>query len=119
MMRYAGRVGDTPIAGAGTYARDDVGALSATGHGETMMRTVFAYAALAEMAAAERPYTALRAALDRATAVAGGRGGAIAILGNGRIVHARNTRAMGTAWQREGGPVQTAFLPEDETAEPL
>ena len=93
-----------------------MGALSATGHGETMMRTVFAYAALADMAAATCPQAALRTALDRATSVGGGRGGAIAILADGRIVHARNTRAMGTAWQRAGGPIHTAFVPEDETA---
>ncbi|MEM7678033.1 MAG: isoaspartyl peptidase/L-asparaginase [Myxococcota bacterium] len=114
LMRYAGRIGDTPIAGAGTYARDDVGALSATGHGETMMRTVFAYVALQAMHGSEVPHRRLRSALDNATKVGGGRGGAIAILADGRCVHARTTRAMGTAWQYEGGAIQTAFLPEEE-----
>lgn len=117
MMRYAGRIGDTPIAGAGTYARDDIGALSATGHGETMMRTVFAYAALQAMHNADAPHVRLRAVLDDATQVGGGRGGAVAILADGRCVHARTTRAMGTAWQYEGEAVKTAFLPEEEAAQ--
>ncbi len=51
-LRRVGRVGDSPIAGAGTYARRDLGALSATGHGETMMRTVFAYSALLSLSEA-------------------------------------------------------------------
>ena len=115
MMRYAGRVGDTPIAGAGTYARDDWGALSATGHGETMMRTVFAYAALQALdgGANAEPAPILKAALDEATARAGGRGGAIAVRADGRLVHARNTRGMGVAWRYAGQGIQTGFQDED------
>jgi beta-aspartyl-peptidase (threonine type) len=33
-----GRVGDSPLVGAGTYADDDAGAASATGHGERIIR---------------------------------------------------------------------------------
>lgn len=36
--KMPGRVGDSPILGAGTYADNGVGAISATGHGETIMR---------------------------------------------------------------------------------
>ena len=39
----AGRVGDTPIIGAGTYARDGVCAVSCTGQGEIFIRRVAAY----------------------------------------------------------------------------
>lgn len=38
-----GRVGDTPIIGAGTYANDATCAISCTGHGEPFMRSVVAY----------------------------------------------------------------------------
>ena len=38
-----GRVGDTPIVGAGMYARDGVVAISCTGHGEAFIRGVVAY----------------------------------------------------------------------------
>lgn len=36
--KYAGRIGDTPLLGCGGYADDCVGAVSTTGHGETIMR---------------------------------------------------------------------------------
>ena len=38
-----GRVGDSPIIGAGTYADNKSCAVSATGHGEYFMRYVVAY----------------------------------------------------------------------------
>lgn len=38
-----GRVGDSPIIGAGTYANDNTCAISCTGHGELFMRAVVAY----------------------------------------------------------------------------
>jgi len=41
--KRAGRVGDSPIIGAGTYAKNGVCAVSATGHGEYFMRAVVAY----------------------------------------------------------------------------
>jgi beta-aspartyl-peptidase (threonine type) len=41
--KMAGRVGDTPVIGAGTYAANDACAVSATGHGEFFMRMVVAH----------------------------------------------------------------------------
>ena len=38
-----GRVGDSPIIGAGTYANDQTCAISCTGHGEYFLRAVVAY----------------------------------------------------------------------------
>src|SRR3712207_3773595 len=38
-----GRVGDAPIIGAGTYADNRCGGISATGHGEYFIRSVVAY----------------------------------------------------------------------------
>ncbi len=98
--KYPGRVGDSPIAGAGTYARNDLGGVSATGHGETMMKTVFAYQLLLSLRGAPvaRAREIIRAELDRAAALAGGKGGAIAILQDGSVAYARNTLHMGVAW---------------------
>ncbi len=45
----AGRVGDTPIIGAGTYARDGLAALSCTGDGEAFLRGVVSYDIVARM----------------------------------------------------------------------
>lgn len=112
LLRLPGRVGDSPIAGAGTYARKDLGALSATGHGETMQKTVFAYSALlslAEAGAGADLAEVLLRELDAARNAAGGRGGAIAVLPDGRVAFARNTAHMGVAWQRSGASPGSAF----------
>jgi len=42
-FKMKGRVGDTPIIGAGTYADNNTCAVSATGHGEYFIRNVVAY----------------------------------------------------------------------------
>lgn len=47
--KLCGRVGDTPIIGAGTYATDVAGAISATGHGEEFIRHVAAYNAISRV----------------------------------------------------------------------
>ncbi len=46
--RY-GRIGDSPIIGAGTYARNDACGVSATGHGEYFIRNLVAYDIAARM----------------------------------------------------------------------
>lgn len=108
-MRYPGRVGDSPIAGAGTYARDDLGGVSCTGHGETMMKTVLAYHTLIALRGAAPSHGGVTAAprcaadilrrvLDDATARVGGRGGLIVVLPDGTTAYARNTAHMGVAW---------------------
>jgi beta-aspartyl-peptidase (threonine type) len=98
-----GRVGDSPIVGAGVYARDDVVAVSGTGHGEAFICGVVAYDiaariryAGADLAAAVRDTFA--AELDRR----GSTGGVIAVGGDGRIVVAHNSPAMFSA--RGTGP---------------
>ena len=111
LMRTPGRVGDSPIAGAGTYADVGLGAASATGHGETMMRTVFTHQLLRELTevpgtqAAERTQAVLDVARNRV----GGTGGVIVVRPDGDIVYARNTPHMGVAWKRAGQEVQTDF----------
>lgn len=82
-----GRVGDSPIIGAGTYARNGVCAVSTTGHGESFMRTVAAHDVCARM-----EYTgctlaqAAHAVLWERIAPLGGDGGLIAIDAHGTIV---------------------------------
>jgi N4-(beta-N-acetylglucosaminyl)-L-asparaginase len=41
--KIAGRVGDSPVAGAGAYADEEVGAAASTGDGDIMMRFVPRY----------------------------------------------------------------------------
>ena len=85
--KAAGRVGDSPIIGAGTFADDAHGAASTTGHGEAFIRTVFAARVI------EHPERAA-ADLERMTALTGGRGGVIVVDREGRASWARNTETM-------------------------
>jgi beta-aspartyl-peptidase (threonine type) len=98
-----GRVGDSPIIGAGVYARDNVVAISGTGYGEAFIRGVVAY----DIAARIR-YTgaglaaAVQATVEQELGQRGATGGVIAVGGDGRVVVAHNSPAMFSA--RGTGP---------------
>ena len=90
-----GRVGDSPIIGAGTYAKNGVCAVSATGHGEFFIRTVAAHhicAAVEFRGLALRE--AVRELLHDKLRELGGSGGVIAIDRSGRIVTEFSTEGM-------------------------
>jgi isoaspartyl peptidase/L-asparaginase-like protein (Ntn-hydrolase superfamily) len=77
--KMVGRVGDSPIIGAGTYADNATCAVSTTGIGEYFIRAVVAYDAAARMRyGGESLKTAARHALARVVAL-GGDGGLIAV----------------------------------------
>jgi len=77
--KMAGRVGDSPLVGAGLYAENATCAVSTTGHGEAFMRAVLAYDLAARMRyRGETLATAARRALDRIVAL-GAEGGLIAV----------------------------------------
>lgn len=90
-----GRVGDSPIIGAGTYAKNGVCAVSATGHGEYFIRLVAAHHICA---AVEFRGLALREAvhelLHQRLRELGGSGGIIAVDHDGRIVTDFSTEGM-------------------------
>ncbi|MFQ5694585.1 MAG: isoaspartyl peptidase/L-asparaginase, partial [Terriglobia bacterium] len=50
-LKYPGRVGDSPLIGCGCYADNQAGAVSSTGHGESIMKVVLAKAACDLLAA--------------------------------------------------------------------
>ena len=86
-----GRVGDTPIIGAGTWADTSV-AVSCTGVGEAFIRTVAAHSV-----AVHHQHTNLEKAADRVlndVAPFGGRGGLIAVNTEGRVVLPFQTMLM-------------------------
>jgi L-asparaginase / beta-aspartyl-peptidase len=89
-----GRVGDSPVLGAGTYADNDAGACSATGEGEAILRVCLARAATNLTAAGVPPEDAARAAVATMGARVGGSGGVILVDRLGRLGLARNTRTM-------------------------
>ena len=106
-----GRVGDSPIPGAGAWA-DDVVAVSCTGLGEYFIRT----AAAAQLAfrmrfAGESLAVAAQAVLDDLAAL-GGNGGLIAVAADGEIVTPYNTRGMNRAVLKpDGSIVAEVFQP--------
>jgi len=92
--RY-GRVGDSPIIGAGTYADNRSCAVSATGHGEYFIRHVVAYAICARMLhAGETLSQSADAVINGVLAREGGDGGVIALDAGGTIAMPFNTSGM-------------------------
>jgi len=89
-----GRVGDSPVIGAGTYANNASCAVSATGHGEYFIRSVVAHDICAQVEYLRAP---LRTAVDNVLAKMaklGGNGGVIAIDARGEIVLEFNSEGM-------------------------
>lgn len=90
-----GRVGDSPIIGAGTYAKNGVCAVSATGHGEYFIRAVAAHhIAMAVEYRSLDLRTAARELLHDILPRLGGQGGVIAVDQSGRTVLEFSTEAM-------------------------
>lgn len=104
-----GRIGDSPLPGAGTYA-DDLVAVSATGHGEAMMRTVAAHelSALVRHAGLTLEQAAARVIEELAPL---GAGGLIAVDRDGGIAMPFGTPAMHRGWATGDEPAQTAIGP--------
>jgi beta-aspartyl-peptidase (threonine type) len=90
-----GRVGDTPIIGAGTYAKNGVCAVSCTGHGEYFMRCAAAHHIVA--AVEHRALSLQQAAkelLEQDIARLGGFGGLIGVDAAGNMVMEFTTSGM-------------------------
>jgi beta-aspartyl-peptidase (threonine type) len=90
-----GRVGDSPIIGAGTYADNETCAVSATGHGEYFMRGVVAYdvAAMMNYAGLSLVEASNAVIMGRLTEL-GGTGGIIALDREGNVSMPFNTPGM-------------------------
>lgn len=91
--RY-GRVGDTPVIGAGTYADNAVCAVSATGWGEFFIRNVVAHDMWARMAYGNESLESAAHHVVEAVSAMGGYGGVIAIDAQGRIATPYSTAKM-------------------------
>jgi len=92
--KMPGRIGDTPVIGAGTYANNRTCAVSCTGDGEYFIRTAAAHEVSALMEhAGMKLQQAAQTALDTVKQL-GGTGGLIAIDRNGEIALPFNTNGM-------------------------
>jgi beta-aspartyl-peptidase (threonine type) len=105
----AGRVGDTPVIGAGTYARNGVCAVSCTGQGEIFMRRVVAYDVAARMSYAGQTLEQATDALVFDVLPTHKIGaGLVAVDAAGRVRAPFNTLGMARGWIGADGAVNVA-----------
>jgi beta-aspartyl-peptidase (threonine type) len=93
-----GRVGDSPIIGAGTYANNETCAVSCTGDGEYFIRSVVAHDISAQMQYGGRSVEQAAEATLEKVAKIGGTGGLIAIDRRGNFTMPFNTSGMYRGW---------------------
>ena len=109
-----GRVGDSPLIGAGTYADDRAAAVSATGSGEYFIRAVAAHQ-LAERVRIGGQ--SLQAALDAVLAdiqALGGKGGLIAVSPDGEAAWGFTTPAMYRGMGDASGRTVAVYSEDEE-----
>jgi beta-aspartyl-peptidase (threonine type) len=106
---YPGRVGDSPIIGAGTYAENASCAVSCTGHGELFIRYTVAADVAARVKYRKDP---LQKSADDVLAglphERGGVGGLIALDRSGTPALVYNTPAMFRGWVTRSGKIHVA-----------
>jgi beta-aspartyl-peptidase (threonine type) len=104
--RY-GRVGDTPIIGAGTYADNATCAVSATGHGEFFIRYAVAYDIVALIRYQQLSVKdAAQKVIDKLADIEPDTGGVIALDAQGNVTMPFNTEGMYRGYMQEGGQPQ-------------
>ncbi|GGA86313.1 isoaspartyl peptidase/L-asparaginase [Brucella endophytica] len=106
-----GRVSDSALIGAGTYADNRTAAISCTGLGEAFIRTVASHDLAARMAYAGATLDeAARQIVMEILPPVGGRGGLIAVDAKGNISLPFNTEGMYRGYARVGDTVHTAIF---------
>jgi len=109
-----GRIGDSPLIGAGTYADDRACAVSATGSGEYFIRAVAAHQLAERMRLAGEPVqTALDGVLEDIREL-GGTGGLIAVAPTGECAWGFTTRAMYRGVADAGSRKVAIYADEEE-----
>ncbi len=98
--KHPGRVGDSAVIGAGTYADDALGAVSATGVGEAIIRTTLARTTVELLRGGVDPTQAARQALTIFRQRTASEAGVIVIDALGRVGYAHNASAMSVAYRR-------------------
>ena len=110
-----GRVGDSPIIGAGTYADNESCAVSATGHGEYFIRNVVAYDISALMkykglSLADAAFFVFMEKLKQQ----GAEGGVICLDRDGNIAMPFNTSGMFRGYVKSGGDTKLSIFSDEK-----
>jgi beta-aspartyl-peptidase (threonine type) len=110
-----GRVGDSPIIGAGTYANNESCAISSTGHGEYFIRYSVAHDICARVQYQSANVQAAADAVVRdELKKAGGEGGIIGMDHAGNVAVSFNTTGMSRGYIGEDGKAVVMFTTEDD-----
>jgi beta-aspartyl-peptidase (threonine type) len=109
-----GRVGDSPLIGAGTYADDRSAAVSATGSGEYFIRAVAAHQLAERVRLLGEPLQVALNAVLADIAELGGKGGMIAVRPNGDAAWGFTTPAMYRGMADAGGRTVAIYADEEE-----
>jgi len=110
-----GRIGDSPVIGAGTFADDHV-AVSATGSGEDFLRAVAGHEIGARVRLGGEPLGAAARTVLTAIRAAGGAGGVIAIGRDGLPVLTFTTSGMYRGLVGDGVPADVAIFADEGRA---
>ena len=108
--KMSGRIGDSPVIGAGTYADNATCAVSATGDGEFFIRGVLAAHVSARMRYLRETLAQAAAAALAEVAGLGGRGGLVAVDRRGRLALPFTTEGMYRAYIAANGAVVTRIF---------
>lgn len=109
-----GRIGDSPIIGAGNYANNATCAVSATGHGEYFLRNVVAYDISALMEYQNMSLEqASQIVIQEKLRNLGGSGGIVAIDHFGNVSMEFNTPGMFRAQMNEAGEIQIGMYKDE------
>ncbi|MES2478222.1 MAG: isoaspartyl peptidase/L-asparaginase [Bacteroidota bacterium] len=105
-----GRVGDSPLIGAGTWADNRTCAVSCTGHGELFIRSVVAYdiACLIEYKGLSLSEACYKVVMEKLVAI-DGEGGLVAIDKEGNIQMPFNSSGMYRAMRKSDGASELAI----------
>ncbi|NBD38997.1 MAG: beta-aspartyl-peptidase [Verrucomicrobia bacterium] len=108
-----GRIGDSPLIGAGTYADNATCAVSCTGYGEEFIRAVVAHDISARMRyRGESLSAATEHVMHVSLAEIDGRGGLVAVDASGFVSLPFNTTGMYRAWRDSSGSEGVAIFQE-------
>jgi len=100
--KMTGRIGDTPLVGAGGYADNEVGAVSTTGHGESITKVCLAHTVINNIESGASLEEAVGRALDKMLKKVGGAGGLIALDRTGNWTAQFSTERMAWAAIKNG-----------------